>query len=205
MLTLSATIWIGFAFLCGSLPFSVWLGRLLANRDVRQYGDGNPGATNALRAGGWRVGLAALLLDISKGALPVGLAYQEFNIQGPVMVAIALAPCLGHAFSPFLGGRGGKAVAVIFGVWIGLTWFTVPLSGLLMLVLGYTFLVVDGWSVVGSVVGFAIAILLFHSEPAFWWVLGGHGLLLAWKHRRDLTRPPALRPWVYRFLHRVLG
>ena len=71
-----------FALLCGSLPFSLWVGRWLAGRDVREAGDHNPGATNALRVGGWRVGLAAFMLDISKSALPVGLAQYVFAYSG---------------------------------------------------------------------------------------------------------------------------
>ena len=77
LLTLTA-----FALLCGSLPFSLWVGRWLAGRDVREAGDHNPGATNALRVGGWRVGLAAFMLDISKSALPVGLAQYVFAYSG---------------------------------------------------------------------------------------------------------------------------
>ena len=69
-----------FALFCGSLPFSLWVGRWMAGRDVREAGDHNPGATNALRVGGWRVGLVAFMLDISKGALPVGLAQHVFEI-----------------------------------------------------------------------------------------------------------------------------
>ena len=52
------------SFLCGSLPFSVWLGKLFVGVDVRQYGDGNPGAANVFRAGNKVVGLVALLLDV---------------------------------------------------------------------------------------------------------------------------------------------
>lgn len=93
-------LWFCFAFFCGSLPFSVWLGRLFAHQDIRKFGDGNPGATNVLRAGGKVVGLLAYILDVSKGALPVGLAYQNFHLDGYWMCLIALAPSFGHAFSP---------------------------------------------------------------------------------------------------------
>ena len=77
-----------FALLCGSLPFSLWVGRWLAGRDVREAGEHNPGATNALRVGGWRVGLVALMLDISKGALPVGLAQYVFAHSGLPLRAV---------------------------------------------------------------------------------------------------------------------
>jgi acyl phosphate:glycerol-3-phosphate acyltransferase len=106
------------SFVCGSLPFSVWLTRLLLHQDVRRYGDGNPGATNVVRAGSNGVGLLVLVLDISKAAAPVGWAYFDLGYRGLPMFLIAMAPILGHAFSPFLGFRGGKALAVTLGVWI---------------------------------------------------------------------------------------
>ncbi len=112
---------IPFAFLCGSLPFSVWLGKILLGLDVRKFGDGNPGAFNAFRTGNKWVGLLVLLLDISKAAAPVGWAYFNLDIRGIPMLLIAVAPILGHVFSPFLGFRGGKALATSLGVWIGLT------------------------------------------------------------------------------------
>ena len=78
------------AFLCGSLPFSVWSGRIFLGLDVRSFGDGNPGATNVFRAGSRLAGLVALLLDISKAAVPVGLAYFNLGIRGVPMFFIAV-------------------------------------------------------------------------------------------------------------------
>ena len=114
-------LWTIIGFIAGALPFSVWLGRLATRRDIRQFGDGNPGAANAVRAGGWRIGLPAVILDGLKGAIPVGVAYHAFGIAGWGLVPVVLAPVFGHAFSPFLGFRGGKAIATTFGVWTGLT------------------------------------------------------------------------------------
>ncbi|HQP09669.1 MAG TPA: glycerol-3-phosphate acyltransferase, partial [Anaerolineaceae bacterium] len=77
--------WIAFvliAFLFGSLPFSLWLGKLSLKVDVRQYGDGNPGAANVFRAGGKGIGLLAIILDVTKAALPVGFAYHNLEIRG---------------------------------------------------------------------------------------------------------------------------
>ena len=113
--------WFLLAFLCGSLPFSVWIGRLALGADIRQFGDANPGATNVLRAGGKGAAAVALLLDFLKGAIPVGLAHFQGGVNGWPLAAVAVAPVLGHAFSPFLGLRGGKAVAVTGGGWGGLT------------------------------------------------------------------------------------
>ncbi len=114
------------SFLLGAMPFSVWMGRLILRTDVRNYGDGNPGAINAWRAGGYKSGLPAILLDYLKGAVPVSLASLRFGFTGWQLAVVALSPVLGHAFSPFLRFRGGKAVAVTFGIWTGLTLWEGP-------------------------------------------------------------------------------
>ena len=110
-----------FAYLFGALPFSVWIGRFLLKVDIREFGDGNPGATNVLRAGGILPFSLALALDITKGAFPVGLSYYILGIQDWRIIPISLAASLGHSFSPFLGWQGGKAIATTFGVMSGLT------------------------------------------------------------------------------------
>jgi glycerol-3-phosphate acyltransferase PlsY len=183
--------WFISAFLCGSLPFALWITKL-AGADVRLVGDHNPGATNALKAGGWKSGLAALLLDTSKAAVPVGLAYQIFGIRGTGMVAIALAPMLGHAFSPFLHFKGGKALATTLGVWIGLTIWDVPLVALAGIIAWFLLLRNSGWAVALTLAGMAVYLYLFRPEIFFYSVLGFQTLLLLWKHRDDLRQMPKL-------------
>ncbi len=102
-------MWTVVGFVCGSLMFAYWLGRLWLHVDIRDYGDGNPGAGNAWRAGGWRLGLPAALLDYAKAAIPVALAHYGAGIDGWGIVPVALAPVLGHAFSPFMGFRAARA------------------------------------------------------------------------------------------------
>lgn len=72
---MTSTIYILIAFFAGSLPFSVWIGKAMLRKDVRQFGDGNPGSTNVYRAGGRAAWALALALDISKAAAPVGYCY----------------------------------------------------------------------------------------------------------------------------------
>lgn len=109
---------LGTAFFLGSLPFGWILVRLLAGRDVRTVGSGNIGATNALRAGGWGIGVATLLLDAAKGWLGFFLGVRLLPADsGPWWQAgLMLAAPLGHAFTPWLRFRGGKAVATALGV-----------------------------------------------------------------------------------------
>jgi glycerol-3-phosphate acyltransferase PlsY len=114
-------VWFIISFFSGALPFSVWIGRWILKKDIRQYGDKNPGTANVFCAGGRIWGVVALLLDFLKGAIPVGLAYWKYDVEGWGLALIAIAPVLGHAYSPLLGFHGGKALATSFGIWTGLT------------------------------------------------------------------------------------
>jgi glycerol-3-phosphate acyltransferase PlsY len=185
-----------FAFLCGSLPFSVWLGKLFLGLDVRQTGDGNPGATNAFKSGSRVAGLLALILDVTKAAAPVGLAYYNLGVRGLPMALIALAPILGHALSPFLGFRGGKALATALGVWIGLTIWKASLAALAGVLIGITLFTTAGWAVMLALIVIVSVILLWMPDSLLLVVWAGETLILAWTHRADLARRPRLRPWL---------
>ena len=115
------------AYLSGALPWSVWLGTLLFQVDPRRQSDGNPGAANAFRVGGWRLGVAVLILDFLKGFIPVFIAKWGLQLPDSQLFWVALMPTLGHAFSIFLGLRGGRALDTLFGVWAGLTLYEMPL------------------------------------------------------------------------------
>ena len=187
------------AFLCGSLPFSVWLGKILLGLDVRKFGDGNPGAANAFRTGNKLVGLLVLLLDISKAAAPVGWAYFNLQIRGIPMVLIAVAPILGHVFSPFLGFRGGKALATALGVWIGLTIWKLSLPAVVGAMVGIALFTPPGWSVMLALGGILAVLLIWLPDPLLLAVWLSVVLILAWTHRRDLHQGIHLRPWVTKF------
>jgi glycerol-3-phosphate acyltransferase PlsY len=201
----SLITWLVFAFFCGSLPFSVWIGRWSLGKDIRAYGDANPGATNVLRAGGRLAFALALLLDFLKGALPVGAAHFLAPMSGWLLALLALMPVLGHAISPFLGWRGGKAVAVTGGIWCGLTVWEGPTVGGLLLGLATWMIGANGWAVLIAVSGLLLYLL---STPSAWNQLDarpnagvilavglGNLALLAWKQSADLRQRPRLRLW----------
>jgi glycerol-3-phosphate acyltransferase PlsY len=103
-------------FIAGSIPFGV----LIARRrgvNIKEHGSGNIGATNVARVLGARLGLLVLLLDASKGAAPVALAKYHGGSQ-TILAITGAAAILGHCFSPFLRGKGGKGVATAFGVFL---------------------------------------------------------------------------------------
>ena len=168
---LTQLLWIAFAFLLGSLPFSIWIGRIGLKTDIRDYGDNNPGATNVMRAGSRGLFLVAMILDIAKGAFPVGLAYQSWGWEGWPMFLVAMAPALGHAFSPFLKMRGGKALATMFGVWIGLSTLTYSIPVILMLIVWMLVLDNNGWATILALLCL-IGILVWRDAPLLFVFVG---------------------------------
>ena len=191
---MSAAVWSLVSFGCGSLPFSVWLVRACARVDVRQTGDGIPGAANAWKGAGWRVGVAVLLLDYLKGAVPVGLAHFVFHLSGFALAVAALAPILGHAWSPFLRWQGGKGLSVTFGVWTGLSLAQAPL--VLGLFMAFFYFAVDGagWAVLFSLPGLLAHLLMQGSDAGRLGVWAGNAGVLVWKYRRDLSQLSRLKP-----------
>jgi glycerol-3-phosphate acyltransferase PlsY len=106
-------------YLLGSIPFGLLLTRLAGLGDIRQIGSGNIGATNVLRTGRKGLAAATVLLDGGKGTVAVLLA----RLLGPDAALVAAAAVLlGHIFPVWLGFRGGKGVATMLGLWLGLAW-----------------------------------------------------------------------------------
>jgi glycerol-3-phosphate acyltransferase PlsY len=102
------------SFLWGSIPFS-WLIARARGIDLLRQGSGNPGATNLSRIAGRKIGTVGLSLDVAKGAAPV-LICQQLGVDAVQSLLIGALAVLGHCFSPFLRGRGGKGVATTGGV-----------------------------------------------------------------------------------------
>ena len=114
------------AYLLGSLPFSVWIGKVFYKKDVREFGSGNAGATNTWRVLGWKAGLPVLLLDIAKGFIATFLPYLVPSLTVDpewllwLRILCGSSAALGHIYPLFAGFRGGKAVATLLGVVMGL-------------------------------------------------------------------------------------
>ncbi|MDA0713583.1 MAG: glycerol-3-phosphate 1-O-acyltransferase PlsY [bacterium] len=104
-----------FAYLLGSIPFGLILSNYFKKVDPRNIGSGNIGATNVIRAAGFKVGLLTFILDFSKGAIPVWLALSlGFSYESQAVVG--LLAVIGHCFPVWLSFSGGKGVATGFGV-----------------------------------------------------------------------------------------
>ena len=115
------------AYFLGSIPTAVWFGKIIHGIDVREHGSGNPGATNTFRVLGKRAGTIVLLFDIAKGLLATTLAVilLKWGIIGEDKLIIhklifGIIAVFGHIFSVFLRFKGGKGVATLFGMMIGI-------------------------------------------------------------------------------------
>jgi len=141
------------AFWLGACPFSVWVGQRFLGKDIRDYGDGNPGAANVFRAGGRKSFYLALILDVAKGVPFVFLAYSLWGFPEIVVMVVGLSAILGHAFSPLLGFKGGKAIAVTLGVLFALPQHEILFAFLTFLLIGFLFIERDAWIVMLGAVG----------------------------------------------------
>jgi acyl phosphate:glycerol-3-phosphate acyltransferase len=106
------------AYILGSIPFGLLLGKLFGGADVRETGSGNIGATNVARVAGLTAGILTLVLDAAKGTLAVFLAARLTNENATWMMIAGLCVLAGHCFPMWLGFRGGKGVATAAGVFL---------------------------------------------------------------------------------------
>lgn len=181
------------AFWLGACPFSVWIGQWLLGKDIRNYGDGNPGAVNVFRAGGRKAGCLAAILDTAKGVPFVVLAHSFFGLSEVVVLAVGLSAILGHAFSPLLGLKGGKSLAVTFGVLFALPQHEMLITLVAFMFLGFLFIETDAWTVMLGPAG-SLAYLVT-TRGSSWESLFMLSVLivLAAKHYDDLQTIPRPR------------
>lgn len=129
------------AYLLGSIPSAVWIGKAMHGIDVREFGSGNSGATNTFRVLGKRAGIPVLLADMFKGWLAVSMAWlvadappqtQPFvNLE----IVLGVTAVIGHIFPVFAGFRGGKGIATLFGIVLAIhPWACLMSSGVFLIV-----------------------------------------------------------------------
>jgi glycerol-3-phosphate acyltransferase PlsY len=188
-----SVVWIPVAaYLLGTIPFGLLLGKVFGGADVRKAGSGNIGATNVARVAGPVAGVFTLALDAAKGAAAVWMAARFTNDSAAWMVIAGLAALVGHCFPIWLGFRGGKGVATAAGVFLVLC--PLALLGSLTLFI----LVVLFWRYVslGSIAAAAaIPLLVYflwapHHAPPLTVTFGAlaAALLVVYKHDANIQR-----------------
>ncbi len=191
------------SYLIGSVPSSVWLGKMVHGVDVRDYGSGNAGATNAFRVLGWKVGSSALLLDMGKGAFAAGVIAQlrigtvpsfgAWELDTVIALLAGLGAIVGHMFPLYLGFDGGKGVATTAGALLAIT----PLTMLIVMALFLAVLLPSGYVSLASMtsaVAFpvAVAVQIFVFNTGLDLSVLAVGVLLAvgivFAHRSNIRR-----------------
>lgn len=175
------------AFLIGSLNPATTIARLLG-KDLASSGSGNPGATNAGRVLGRKWGVVVGVLDVLKGLVPTFVAGHLFGAHAAY--AVGVAAVLGHIWSPFLKGRGGKGVATTLGAILGVH----PWVALVVLVVFGVAVAVTRWVAAGSIFGalamlvVAVVIWTGHAPGDLWtglWLMA-IGLLVLARHKNNV-------------------
>ncbi|MBO5848037.1 MAG: glycerol-3-phosphate 1-O-acyltransferase PlsY [Bacteroidales bacterium] len=142
------------AYLLGSIPSSVWIGKIFYGIDVREHGSGNAGTTNTIRILGYKAGIPVFIIDALKGWLAVFLTkiifgyFQSIEMPEYMPIVSAVAVVLGHIFPVFAGFRGGKGVATLLGVGFGL----IPIPALIALAIFMVVLFSFGYVSLASII-----------------------------------------------------
>jgi glycerol-3-phosphate acyltransferase PlsY len=186
-------LFLAMAYLSGSVSPSYFFGWLLKGDDLRKFGSGNLGMTNATRVLGKWVGVAVLVVDVLKGALPVlllPLALSEELLGGRLNVQLlfGLAAVLGHCFPFYLGWKGGKGVLTGLGVFLVIA----PGPLLIGFAVGFGLIVALRYVSIGSMLGaasFAVAtFFLRREEPALIGAAVATALFVVFTHRQNVVR-----------------
>jgi acyl phosphate:glycerol-3-phosphate acyltransferase len=202
----------GLSYLLGSVVGSLIVGKLRGGVDIRRLGSGNAGGTNALRTQGKKFAIAVLLIDIGKGWVATRMiarwvipgippASPEWEAWLPAVCGLGVM--LGHVYPVWYGFRGGKGVATLLGVVLGIRpWLLLPM--LLTWLVGVVLFGFVGLASMLAAFGLAISIELTELEPrlpllTFGWLTA---LLILFTHRSNIARmragkePRARRLWL---------
>lgn len=192
---LNTTISVLLAYLLGSIPSAVWIGKRFHNIDVREHGSGNAGTTNTIRVLGWATGIPVLLIDLVKGflaaMLPVflHLADPGSALLTNLKLMTGIVSVIGHIFPLFAGFRGGKGVATVFGVFLA----NQPILTICVIAVFLAVFFITGIVSVSSMsagVAFPVLLFVFFDTPSVLFkifaILVGAALLIT--HRENIRR-----------------
>ena|SRR5688572_6016899 len=183
------------AYLIGSIPTSVWVSKYFFGIDIREYGSGNAGATNVFRVLGPKWGTIVMIVDMLKGMAAVKLAlllpqYADSEIRFlNLQIVLGLAAVVGHVFPIWADFRGGKGVATLFGLVLGISPLTaVCCSGVFLMVL-YLTRFVSLSSILASVAFPIFILIIFNVENHIYRVFAiAVALMVILTHQKNIGR-----------------
>ena len=171
------------SYLMGSIPFGLILTKTFLNKDIREIGSGNIGATNVLRAGNKIVGYLTLILDVLKAIIPI--IYIKLNYPDLIYVS-SLSVFLGHVFSIWLKFKGGKGVATYVGILFCINYFL----GVIFVISWLIIFIISKFSSLGSILAsLIIPIYIFlnsdYNNEYFFIIMF---VLILFTHRENVKR-----------------
>lgn len=172
------------AYLLGSIPSGVWIGKFFFDKDIRNYGSGNTGATNTFRILGPKAGTFALIGDVLKGSIATLIPIYFGASIHPMFIGVFAI--LGHVYPIFLKFKGGKAVATTAGVAIAIH----PLFVLIFACIFLIILIITSMVSVASMSAVFLAAIgsLFLGDPIFSTIVWFLAALIIYLHRTNITR-----------------
>jgi glycerol-3-phosphate acyltransferase PlsY len=183
------------SYLLGSIPNAVWVGKVSFNVDVREHGSGNAGATNTLRVLGKKAGIVVLLLDFLKGLAASSLMFLQSDIQygtqefRQIQLILGLAAVIGHVFPVFARFKGGKGIATLIGMVVGVSW---PVS--LLCAITFVLIVwISKYISLGSILGTLFSPIFVRmkygqDETFFMYFCCLMALMVIYTHRSNIKR-----------------
>ena len=192
---MSLAFWILISFVSASVPWSLILGYIFSNKDIRTVGDKNPGGTNTLKLSGIKVGLMAIFLDISKSFFPVYFSLF-YGFVGYELILICLAAISGSIFSPFLKFNGGKSLAVSCGIWLAIS--SGIIGPLICLMMAFSHLIQKThiWTILFGWLGILIWVLIFSFELEYVIIFFINFIFVMYKHRKEFNQKIIFRNWI---------
>lgn len=193
---LSAIIFWGIiAYVIGSIPSSVWIGKSYFGKDVRDYGSGNAGATNTFRVLGTQVGIIVLLLDILKGVTAASLVlYMPSILHGTelyinLQLMFGILAVIGHIFPVFENFNGGKGIATLFGMLIGIHYILAIACVALFVVVLLLTRYVSLSSILATISFPFFTIYIFHRDEPLLIAFGvAAALMVVITHKKNIIR-----------------
>jgi len=183
------------AYFLGSIPTSVWISRAFFNIDIREHGSGNAGATNTFRVLGVKAGIVVFIVDILKGFAAVNLIHltsyyipnsgDYINIQ----LLLGIAAMLGHIFPVYVGFKGGKGVATLFGVICAISLYpTLIMAGIFFITLILTRYVSLGSMMAGLSFPVLVVVVFKETTPSLVIFSLIIAILMLFTHQKNIER-----------------
>ncbi|MBC1971298.1 glycerol-3-phosphate 1-O-acyltransferase PlsY [Listeria welshimeri] len=175
------------AYVIGSIPSGLWIGKIFYKKDIREFGSGNLGATNSFRVLGIKAGSIVTVMDILKGTVATLLPFFfQLHVDHHFWLLTGTFAIIGHSFPLFAGFRGGKAVATSAGVILAYA----PLLFVAALIIFLLTLKISKYVSLSSMIAALAALLisLFMGDWILIILIACIALFVVWRHRANITR-----------------